>query len=236
MSKVIIIIPVLNEENNIIPIFNKIKKSLKFKNDILFIDDDSKDHTQKKILQIKKKFKNIYLLKRKNKTGIGSAHKDGIRWSYKKNYDVIVTMDCDGTHDPIHINKMIPLVYQNKYQIVSTNRFLKKNSLKDWVLWRKVLTNLRHILISTMLGINYDSSGAFRCYDINKVSLKDIIKAKSNSYSFFWESMFLLSKKYKIYEIPISLPGRVAGTSKMSLKHIIGALAYLLRFFLKHRL
>lgn len=145
-------------------------------------------------------------------------------------------MDCDGTHDPIHIKKMLRLIKNKKFELISTNRFLKRNSLSGWSLWRIFLTNLRHILIKNILNISFDSSGAFRCYDTKKIKLKDILKAKNNSYSFFWESMFFLSKKYSISEIPISLPARVAGSSKMRIKDIIFALYYLFVIFIKHKI
>ena len=90
-------------------------------------------------------------------------------------------------------------------------------------------------LIKNLLNISFDSSGAFRCYNTRQIKIKDILKAKNNSYSFFWESMFFLSKKYNVAEIPISLPGRVSGSSKMRIKDIIYALYYLLVIFFKHR-
>tara|TARA_B100001057_G_scaffold476465_1_gene544475 strand:- start:271 stop:978 length:708 start_codon:yes stop_codon:yes gene_type:complete len=231
----LIIIPVLNEEKNISPILNQINKLRNIKKDILFIDDNSVDNTRSNILISKQKYKNIFLLKRSFKKGIGSAHKEGIIWAYKRRYPVIITMDCDGTHDPIYIQKMLKLIQSKKYQIVSTNRFIKKNSLSGWSLWRKMLTNFRHILITKMLNMKYDSSGAYRCYDLKKVKIKDILKAKNDSYSFFWESMFFLSKKYRISEIPIHLPNRSTGSSKMKSKDIIGAFCYLCVIFFKHR-
>ena len=233
--KILIIIPVLNEEKNIRLIWSKIRKLKNIKKDILFIDDNSKDNTRIKITKLKKKNKNIFLLKRDSKKGIGSAHKIGIIWGYKKRYPIIITMDCDGTHDPVHIKKMLKLIKNQKYEMISTNRFLKKNSLSDWSFWRIFLTNLRHFLIKNILNIKYDSSGAFRCYNVKKIKLKDILMAKNNSYSFFWESIFFLSKKYNIAEIPISLPGRVSGSSKMRLKDIIFALFYLIFIFFRHR-
>ena len=233
--KILIIIPVLNEEKNIGLIWSKIRKLKNIKKDILFIDDNSKDNTRLKITKLKKKNKNIFLLKRDSKKGIGSAHKIGIIWGYKKRYPIIITMDCDGTHDPVHIKKMLKLIKNQKYEMISTNRFLKKNSLSDWSFWRIFLTNLRHFLIKNILNIKYDSSGAFRCYNVKKIKLKDILMAKNNSYSFFWESIFFLSKKYNIAEIPISLPGRVSGSSKMRLKDIIFALFYLIFIFFRHR-
>ena len=233
--KLLIIIPVLNEEKNINLIWKKISKLKNIKKDILFIDDNSADSTRPRIENLKKKNKNIFLIKRDKKKGIGSAHKVGITWGYKKKYSIIVTMDCDGTHDPIHIKKMIKLIKNKNYELISTNRFLKKNSLNDWSYWRIFLTTLRHFLIKNILNIKYDSSGAFRCYNIKKIKLKDILIAENNSYSFFWESIFFLSKKYNIAEIPISLPGIVSGSSKMQINDIIFALYYLLLIFFKHR-
>ena len=89
--KACVIIPTLNEEKNIYKIFNKIK-STKIKLDILFIDDNSKDASQNIIKNLKKKFKYVMYIFRNSKTGIGSAHKEGIKYCYKKKYDLIITI------------------------------------------------------------------------------------------------------------------------------------------------
>ena len=232
--RILVVIPVLNEVKNINPIVKKLRKNNKF--DILFIDDNSKDGTVQNILKEKKKYKRIFLIRRPKKLGIGSAHKDGLKWGYKKKYSIIITMDCDGTHNPIYINRMVKLLSSQKIDLVSTNRFLQKNSLNDWTVWRKKLTTLRHYVIKLLLNIEFDSSGAFRCYDTKKIKLKDILIAKNESYSFFWESIFILSKKYKIREIPIKLPGRLSGSSKMRLIDIFSAIIYLLKIFIKKKL
>ena len=236
MSKrILIIIPVLNEVGNVLDISLKLKKYLKKNYDLLFIDDNSSDGTIEKIKSIQKKNKNVFLFIRPKKLGIGSAHKKGISWGFKNRYRLIVTMDCDGTHNPIHIPRMINLIDKKGFDLVSTNRFLKKNSLSDWSLWRKYLTTLRHYVIKILLNVNYDSSGAYRCYNTEKIKLKDITNAKDDSYSFFWESIFLLSKKnYRITEISIKLPGRLSGSSKMRFKDIFSAIIYLLRISFKN--
>ena len=233
-NKLLIIIPVLNEVNNILPIIKKIFKYLPGKKKhILFIDDNSKDGTREKILFAQKKFNKIYLIKRNSKLGIGSAHKVGLKFGFKKKYEKIITMDCDGTHNPIYISKLLKKLDSKKCQIVSTNRFLDKNSLSDWNLWRILLTKFRHKLIQFFLKIQYDSSGAFRGYLVKNINIKDIFLAKNNSYSFFWESIFILSKKYKIKEIPIKLPGRLSGASKMKIKDILSAFFYLIKVYIK---
>ena len=232
--KTIIIIPVYNEQGNIKPLIKNIFRYFKKNKTLLFIDDNSKDKTKSEIIECQKKYKKIYLERRKSKLGIGSAHKFGFRWAYKRNYKIIITIDCDGTHHPKYINQMVNILIKGKFNIINTNRFLKKNSLKNWSIWRKTLTTLRYLIINKLLNINYDSSGAFRCYNSDKVKLKDLLKAKNNSYSFFWESIFILNKKnYKIFEIPINLPARSTGSSKMQFKDIFSALFYLLVFFFR---
>ena len=228
-KNILIIIPVLNEVKNIEPLVKKIKFHLKgVDKNFLFIDDNSTDGPREKIHFLQKKYKNkVYLIKRKKKLGIGSAHKCGLKWGFKKKYKIIITMDSDGTHNPIYISQMIKLLNKKKCSITSTNRFLDQKSLVSWSLWRRFLTSLRHLLIKFMLGISFDSSGAFRGYMVNKVKLKDILLAKNNSYSFFWESIYILSKKYSIKEISIRLPARKSGDSKMRLRDILSALFYL---------
>tara|TARA_B100002051_G_scaffold23644_1_gene18444 strand:- start:225 stop:926 length:702 start_codon:yes stop_codon:yes gene_type:complete len=225
--KKIIIVPTYNERKNISKLIIKIYKLYKSNFDVLVVDDNSPDKTLDEVIKLKKKYKFVKYIKRSKKLGIGSAHKIAILSSYKKKYDLIITMDSDGTHDPIYIKKMIKNM--KKYDLIITNRFKKKDSLSEWPIHRKFLTKLRFYLISFLLNIPLDTSGAYRCYNTKKIKIKDILSAKDNGYSFFWESGYLLfKKKYKIYEIPIKLPYRTVGSSKMKIRDIISALYYLL--------
>ena len=99
MNNLIVVIPTLNEEKNIPIIINKVFRVNKRYN-ILFIDDGSTDKSQLLIKKYKKKYKNINYIFRKNKSGIGSAHKEALKYSFKKKYKYIVTMDADVTHNP----------------------------------------------------------------------------------------------------------------------------------------
>ncbi len=235
MSKeLLLVIPTLNEFGNIQKIYKKIQKNTPNIN-ILFIDDGSKDGSQETILSLKKKNKKVHYIFRPKKMGIGSAHKQGIKLAKKKNFQYVCTMDCDGTHDPMHIRMMLKLIKVN--DMVITNRFLKKNSLKDWDLKRKIITKLRYYLVWILLGTKLDGSGGFRFYDLKKVKLQDILVTKDNNYNFFWQSAFLLEKKgYKIAEIPINLPNRVTGSSKMKVSDIISGVLNLFKFFIIHKI
>ncbi len=233
-SKVLLVIPTLNEYGNIQKIYKKIQSSNK-KINILFIDDNSTDGSKKIIINLKKRNKKVNYIFRNKKLGIGSAHKDGIKLAKKKNYRYVCTMDCDGTHDPRHIKKMLDKIKNS--DLVISNRFLKKNSLKGWDLRRILVTKLRYYLVWFFLGTKFDGSGGFRLYDLKKVKLKDILESKDNNYNFFWQSTFLLEqKKYKISEIPINLPARVIGSSKMKLKDLIIGTLNLIKFFIKYKI
>ena len=229
-SKYLILIPTYNEKKNINLILGKINKKFNQKHDILFVDDNSNDGTKEIINGINTK--NISVINRKQKLGVGSAHKVGIIYGYKKKYDYIITMDCDGTHDPKYLKKMVEL--SKKCDLVITNRFRSKNSLKNWNFFRKFITTFRYKFIKFLLNIDLDSSGAFRCYNTKKINLTDILLSKNNSYSFFSESIILLSlKKYKISELPVILPKRFSGSSKMKLTDLINGFFYTIFIFIK---
>ena len=228
----LLIIPTLNERKNITILFKKIKK-IDQKINILFVDDNSTDGTREEILYLKKRSKSIYYIFRPRKLGIGSAHKDGLKFAYKKKYKIILTMDADGTHNPKYIKNLIK--YSTKYDLISTNRFEKKDSLIEWPVHRRFLTKIRFYLINILLNINYDSSGAYRCYNAKNIKLNDVLSAQNDGYSFFWESLYLLNKKkYSIKEIPIYLPYRKVGSSKMTMRDIIGSLFYLFKYSIKN--
>ena len=231
MNNIIIIVPTLNEKNNIEDLVAKLNVT-GISYDLLFVDDNSIDGTQEIIKNMTKKYSNINYIFRPKKMGIGSAHKEGLIWSFERNYKIIITMDADGTHHPKYISFMIEEL--KNFDIVTTSRFLEKNALEGWPIFRVFLTTLRHIMISLLLSMPYDSSGAFRCINCKKISLPNLILAKNNSYSYFWESIFILyKKKYRIGQIPIRLPYRKIGSSKMQLKDIFFAVCYLIIVFFK---
>ena len=231
MNNIIIIVPILNEKKNIEILFKKLN-TINIEFDLLFIDDNSSDGSREIIKNLVKNNQNINYIFRAKKMGVGSAHKDGFVWAYKKNYKTIITMDADGTHNPKYIKFLIKKL--KNFDVITTSRFLEKDSLKGWPFFRVFLTTLRHLTISLLLSIPYDSSGAFRCINCKKVALIDLILSKNDNYSYFWESIFILhKKKYRIAQIPIELPFRKIGSSKMNLKDIFFAIYYLIVVFLK---
>lgn len=225
-NNTLIFIPTYNEIDNVKKIFNDIK-ALNLPADMLFLDDNSPDGTGLVIDAIVADNSNIYAIHRPGKQGIGSAHQDGIRWAYEHGYATLITMDCDFTHSPSYINDFIKL--SDKADIVVGSRYMQKDSLATWNLFRKFLTYLGHFLTVNLLNMPYDASGAFRLYSLKKIDKKLFNLILSKGYSFFFESLFILYyNKISVAETPIELPSRTYGTSKMTYSDAWNSLIFLL--------
>ena len=228
-SKSIIFIPTYNEVENVERIFREIK-SCNLDADILFLDDNSPDGTGRVIDGLVEKNPGTFVIHRSGKEGIGSAHKTGIAWAYEKKYEVLITMDCDFTHSPSYIINFIR--HSDKAEIVIGSRYMKKHSLASWNIFRKFLTKLGHFLTVNLLNMPYDASGAFRLYSLNKIDKNIFSLIQSNGYSFFFESLFILHfNKTRVFEIPIELPSRTYGTSKMTAADVWKSFVFLSRLF-----
>jgi dolichol-phosphate mannosyltransferase len=210
----LIFLPTYNEVDNVECLVLQLE-DMELHFDLLFIDDSSPDGTGELLDSMTKTRTNLYVIHRPNKKGIGSAHFDGITWAYRHGYQILVTMDSDFSHKPSYILDL--LKYCNSADLVVGSRFLLEKSLEEWNFIRKLLTRLGHLFTRVFLRMPYDSTGAFRLYRLDRISEILFSKVSSKGYSFFFESLFILNlNKYKIKEIPIDLPARTYGESKMT--------------------
>ncbi|MEP7321936.1 MAG: glycosyltransferase [Saprospiraceae bacterium] len=230
-GEVLIFIPTLNEVNNIEPLINQII-ALGVSADFYIIDDNSTDGTLDIIKKLAAQYEAINYLIRPKKMGIGSAHKMGIQWAVDNNYKYLITMDCDFTHPPEYIPVLLDA--KDNADIIIGSRYLKQGSLEGWSVFRKMLTYFGHFLTDRMLNMQYDASSAFRIYNMKLPMHSLCDKVVSESYSFFFESLFILHfNHFKIGEIPIRLPARAAGHSKMSWSDAVRSIRFLLELYMK---
>ncbi len=224
-------IPTYNEAGNVGRIYQQIN-DLDLGLDFLFVDDNSPDGTGRLIDQIIEKDSSVHVVHRAGKLGIGTAHKDGIRWAYRQNYQNLITMDCDFSHSPVYIKEFLKL--SSDCEVVVGSRYLAQGSLPGWNLYRKSLTYLGHFFTKFYLNMPYDATGAFRLYRLDKVPLKIFEQVESRGYSFFFESLYILHRnKFSIKEFPIHLPSRTYGNSKMSLRAAWGSLMQLMWIYFR---
>ena len=213
-AKTLIFIPTYNERENAPRICAQLQE-LGLEADLLFMDDNSPDGTGQLLEELKGRFPRLLVQHRPGKQGIGSAHFDAITWAYQRDYEVLVTMDCDFTHSPSDVPAL--LAAARECDVAVGSRWLQPNSLPGWNLFRRLMTNMGHWLTRRVLGVPQDASGAFRAYRLDRVPrpLFDLVKARG--YAFFFESLFILNRNgFAIREVPIVLPARTYGHSKMS--------------------
>jgi dolichol-phosphate mannosyltransferase len=218
-NNILVMLPTYNERENVEMMCQKIA-ALDIPIDILFIDDSSPDGTGTILKLLAEKNSQISVIERSGKLGIGSAHLDGILWAYSHMYSRLITMDCDFTHSPDNIREL--LESSEDFDIVVGSRHILENSLNGWNLGRKVLTIFGHFLTTNLLKMPYDATGAFRLYRIDRISPAFFNLVSSRGYSFFCESLAILNlNNFRIREIPIALPPRTCGHSKMKVHDMI---------------
>ena len=229
--RILIFIPTYNESGNVERMARELV-ALDLPADIVFLDDNSPDGTGAILDRLAATTSSVDVVHRQGKEGIGSAHQAGIARAYEGGYDILVTLDCDFTHDPGDIPKMLAAL--PGHDMVVGSRYMERGSLPGWNLMRRCLTMFGHFLTSTLLGLPQDASGAFRVYDLRRIDRRAFSLVGSRSYSFFFESLFVLHRNgCDIAEIPIVLPVRTYGSSKLTAGEAVRGGLYLLGLWLR---
>jgi dolichol-phosphate mannosyltransferase len=226
--RTLIFIPTYEERENVGPMCEQIL-ALGLDADLMFCDDASPDGTGDVIDALAAKHPRVRAMHRKGKLGIGSAHLDGIAHAYASGYQRLVTMDCDFTHAPSDIPRML----EASADLVVASRWMEAGSLPGWTPIRKGLTHFGHVLTKRMLGVTGDATGAFRVYDIERIPRRIFELVTERGYAFFFQSMFILQENgFGIAEVPIVLPARTYGHSKMSLGEVKRSVEQLAKLYL----
>ena len=229
-KKILIFAATYNEAGNIKNFIEKILE-LNVNLDLLIIDDNSPDKTWEIVNNYKKNNKNIVLIKRKDKEGLDTAHKLAFNYAKEHNYNYLVTLDADLSHDPTKIPNFLNELKDQPFVIGS--RYIKdgKNEMK---LKRYILSVVGNKIIKFVLGINCDEfTSAYRGFNLNMLKNFDIDGVSSRGYSFFMETIYLLdSAGYNIKQIPIKFDDRLKGVSKIPKVEIFRTLKnlFLLKF------
>ncbi|MFA6129512.1 MAG: polyprenol monophosphomannose synthase [Candidatus Omnitrophota bacterium] len=224
MTKIVVVVPTYNESGNISSLLDSLL-ALPFDKDILIIDDNSPDGTAKIVTHFMQDFKNVHLISRSRKLGLGSAYIEGFRFAIKNGFEHCLTMDADFSHDP----KFIPDLLAKKYEfdIVIGSRYVKGGVIKNWGLRRKLTSFIANTLARLILGVKcQDFTGAFRLYSVRIfITHPGILNINSDGYSSLLELLYKCSKKgCTVGEAPIVFSDRRAGVSKISRKEILKAI------------
>ena len=226
MNKILIFTATYNEVSNIDILLDRINSYCQ-NVDILVVDDNSSDGTINVLKKFEKECKNINLIIREKKLGLNTAHKIGYNYAIKNNYDYFITLDADLSHDPAVIPDFINLLKSNSFVIGS--RYAKGGKC-ELPIARLLLSVLGNKFIKLFSRINCSEfTTSFRGFNLRKIKYFDMNLVKSNGYSFFMETIFLVSKFNFIVEIPIHFKNRTSGKSKIPKIEIIRTLINLFR-------
>jgi len=221
-----IIIPTLNEKENINELVKRIRESLNdIKYEIIFVDDGSKDGTIEEIEKLKKEYKNIKLVERGYRKGLSSAFIDGLKYSGGK---YVVLMDADLQHPPELLKKMYEKALEG-YDLVIASRYIKGGKIENWNIIRELISKtskiIAYILLPETLKVRDPLSGYF----LIKKDLLDNFNV-SNPFSYKVLLDILVKVNYnKLIEIPYTFKEREHGKSKLGKKVIF---SYLKQVFL----
>ena len=221
--KTLVISPTYNERKNI-----KLLVDMVLGNypdfDLLIIDDNSPDGTSEKVKDLQSKYENLYLEIRGKKSGLGTAYIYGFKWALDHNYDRIVQMDADLSHNP----KDLPMLVKNldEYDLVIGSRYIRGISVVNWPLRRLMLSYGANTYSRIITGMPImDGTGGFKAWKSEVLSDIDLDSVRSQGYSFQIEMNFRAwIKDYKIKEVPIIFSDRTIGQSKMSKKIVYEAI------------
>lgn len=235
--KLAVILPTYNEIENIEKMISSLTSVFKKNNIngiIVIVDDNSPDGTGKLVDKIKKKNKIVHIVHRKLKEGLGRAYIAGMNYSLNENVDLIMTMDCDFSHNPNLIPDFIKKINEG-YDLVLGSRYIQGGGVHNWPLHRRIISLGGNFLPRLILGLkSHDNTTGFRCYKKRVLQSLNLDSIKSNGYSFLVEIAFLIQKKgFKIGETPIVFKDRELGETKISKKEIFRTLKTLFRLRFK---
>ena len=218
-SKSIVIIPTLNEKDNLKELIPQIF-GLMPDVSVLVVDDNSKDGTGELVESLGGRFKGLFILNRKSNFGYGRSSIDGFKWVFEKGYEKVVTMDADFSHDPNAIPAMVEML--NNSDITVGSRYVRGGGVKNWNFFRRVLSKFANFYVRMILGLPVtDATSGFNSYRVSALKEINFDEVRSEGYAFLVELKYRLFRSgCRFSEHPILFSERREGQSKMSSKII----------------
>ena len=219
MAKNLVIIPTYNEIENIEKMIRTVF-DLPTGIEILIVDDGSPDGTADKVKELQQKFPNqLHIEERQGKLGLGTAYIHGFKWALKNNYDYIFEMDCDFSHNPQDLIRLLEAC-ENGADVAVGSRYCKGGQISNWPIGRILMSYFASVYVRFILWLPVkDTTAGFKCYRKKVLETIELDRIKFMGYAFQIEMKYRAYKKgFKIQEVPILFTDRILGVSKMSTK------------------
>jgi len=219
MSDALVIIPTFNEKENIEAIIRAVFNQEK-EFHILVVDDNSPDGTASIVNKLITEFKGkLFIENRTKKNGLGKAYLCGFDWALQKDYDYIIQMDADFSHNPNDLIRLYNTCANDNNDLAIGSRYVKNRvNVVNWDIKRLLLSYFasRYVKLITRIPV-YDTTAGFVCWRKNVLETIQLNKIKFIGYAFQIEMKFKAWKhNFKISEVSVIFTDRKEGESKMN--------------------
>lgn len=234
-AKTLVIVPTYNERENLPRLIERVMRQ-PAPVDLLLVDGNSPDGTGKLADEIAAKNPRVHVFHEKEKAGLGRAYIAGFQWALERDYEFIMEMDGDISHNPDDIPAFLAAA-QNADLVVGS-RYSNGIRVINWPLKRLLLSMsaAKYVQIITGMPIS-DPTGGYKCFRRGTLKSLDLDAVQSNGYSFQIEMTHKIWRQgMKIAEVPIVFTDRFQGTSKMSSKIVREALWMVWRLLFQNKL
>ena len=219
MERSLVIIPTYNEIENIEKMVLRVM-SLQTPFHLLIVDDGSPDGTATKVKELQTKYSDrLFIEERKGKLGLGTAYIHGFKWALNREYDYIFEMDCDFSHNPDDLERLLSAC-RSGADVAIGSRYVNGGNVSNWDFKRILLSYLASLYVRMILWFNVkDTTAGFKCYRKKVLQTIELDKIRFMGYAFQIEMKYTAFKKgFRLVEIPITFVDRIEGVSKMSTK------------------
>jgi len=216
-----ICLPTYNERANIEPMLRALQP-LGVR--VLVVDDNSPDGTGEIADRLAAELDFVSVLHRDRKEGLGPAYLAGFRRALADGAELILEMDCDFSHDPKDVPRLIAACEQGA-DLALGSRYVPGGGTENWGRGRRIVSTGGSWYARTLLGVRIrDLTGGFKCYDRRVLERIDLDVVRSKGYAFQIETTYrAIRAGFTVVEVPIVFADRTEGTSKMSRAIVIEA-------------
>jgi dolichol-phosphate mannosyltransferase len=227
-----ICLPTYNERENLEPMVRALLERLGPDDRVLVIDDNSPDGTGDLADRLAAEDPRVAVLRRPAKEGLGPAYLAGFRRALDDGAELVLEMDCDFSHDPDDVPRLIAAAADA--DLVLGSRYVDGGRIENWDAWRRFVSRAGSLYAQVLLRAPLrDLTGGFKCYRREVLERIDLGAVTARGYAFQIETTYrALRAGFRVIEVPITFADREAGSSKMSRSIVLEAIwrVPLLRF------
>lgn len=224
MPSTVVIIPTYNERDNIRPIVARVRASVPDAH-VLIVDDASPDGTGALADRLAASDERVHVLHRSKKNGLGAAYLESFGWARERHFDFLVQLDADGSHQPEQLPDLLAAALTA--DVVLGSRWVPDGRVQNWPWHRRMLSRGGSVYSRLLLRLpQQDVTGGYRVYSADALRKMALGSVDSLGYCFQIDMLLhAVRARLRVVEVPITFVERTRGSSKMSARIVLEAMA-----------